>query len=274
MVLDSDGTGFRHGRDLKLLSMRATAPDNIDLCVRSEIARRGFVPRKPLLGRSHFSAGEISEALMRLQRNNEIVLFEQIAADGQFWQTLRNQVIVLVDNAHKQNPERPGLDLNELRSALRDQPENVFEALISELCADDFVRKGSTIARASHQPALPARLQSVEREIREALSQKPFDPPPRREIELDRGAQHVLRFLVENGEVIEVGSDAVLLRENFERMKTRIIEFISKNGPATVSELRQALESSRRIMVPLLEKLDREGFTRRVGDKRGLRTNQ
>jgi len=37
-----------------------------------------------------------------------------------------------------------------------------------------------------------------------------------------------------------------------------------------VSELRQALESSRRIMVPLLERLDRDGVTRRVEDKRML----
>jgi len=70
--------------------------------------------------------------------------------------------------------------------------------------------------------------------------------------------------------VIEISSDVGLLRENFERMNTAVADFISKNGPATVSELRQALESSRRIMVPLLERLDREGFTRRVGDKRTL----
>jgi hypothetical protein len=37
-----------------------------------------------------------------------------------------------------------------------------------------------------------------------------------------------------------------------------------------VSELRKALESSRRIMVPFLEKLDRDGVTRRMGDKRWL----
>jgi selenocysteine-specific elongation factor len=271
IVLDPDGTGFRDARNLKLLSMRATALNDIDLCVRSEIARRGFVQRKTLLNKSHFSGGEISEALMRLERDNAIVLFEEIAANGEFWQTLRNQAIVLIDNAHKQNPERLGLDLSELRSVLRDQPENVFEALVAELCADDLVRKGSAIARTCHQPVLPARLQPVERKIRDALSQRPFDPPPRREIELDRGAQHVLRFLIQSGEVIEVGSDVVLLRENFERMRARITEFISKNGPATVSELRQALESSRRITVPLLEKLDREGFTRRMGDKRSLR---
>ena len=74
--------------------------------------------------------------------------------------------------------------------------------------------------------------------------------------------------------MIEISSDVVLLRENFERMKNAIADFISKNGPATVSELRQTLESSRRIMVPFLERLDREGFTRRLGDKRSLRSNR
>jgi selenocysteine-specific elongation factor len=270
VVLDPNGATFRDARDLKLLSMRATAPEDIDLCVRSEIARGGFVPRKTLLNKSHFSAGEIFEALMRLQRDNEIVLFGEIAAAGEFWQTRRNQAIALIDNAHKQNPERPGLDLNELRSVLRDQPENVFEALIARLCADGFVRKGSTIARASHQSVLPTRLQPVERKIREALSQKPFDPPPRREIEADLHAHRVLRFLIEAGEVSEVGSDVILLRENFERMKEAVADFISLNGPATVSDLRQRLQSSRRIMVPLLERLDRDGVTRRVGDKRTL----
>jgi selenocysteine-specific elongation factor len=53
-------------------------------------------------------------------------------------------------------------------------------------------------------------------------------------------------------------------------MKSQVAEFISNNGPATVSELRQALGSSRRVMVPLLERLDRDGVTRRVGDKRML----
>ena len=270
VVLDPDGTNVRGAAQLELLSMHATAPDDVDLCVRSEIGLRGFVPVRTLLNKSHFSAAEISNALMRLQRDNEIVLCDQAAADGEFWKNLRNQAIGLIDNAHKENPERLGLDLNELRAALRDLPKEVFEALIAELCAADFVRKGSAIARTSHRPVLPADLEPVERRIRESLSHKPFDPPPRREIEPDRHAQHVLRFLIESGEVIEVSPDALLLRDNFELMKARITEFISKHGRATVSELRQALESSRRIMVPLLERLDRDGITRRVGDKRML----
>jgi selenocysteine-specific elongation factor len=161
--------------------------------------------------------------------------------------------------------------LRDLRAALRDKSTDVFEALIVDMCSDDFARKESTIARRTHQPALPAKLQSLAAKIHEELSKKPFDPPPRRELEQDQEAQRALRFLVESGKAIEISSDVVLLPENFERMKNAVADFICKNGPATVSELRQKLESSRRVMVPFLERLDRDGFTRRVGDKRSLR---
>ena len=270
VVLDPNGDRgkCRTAMQRKLLAARAGALDDVYLCVRSEISANGFMPEQAVLRKSHFSADEIGEALQRLQRGHEIVVHEKIAADTQAWQTLRNRTIELIDDAHKTNPERAGLDLNELRTALHDQSSEVFAALLSDLCATDFVRRGSAIARISHRPALPPNLRPIAMKIREALSAKPFDPPARKEIEADRNVLQVLRYLIEAGEVIEVSPDIVLLRENFERMKSAVADFISKNGPATVSELRQKLRTSRRIMVPLLERLDREGVTRRVGDKR------
>ncbi len=269
---DADQANFRSAAQIQFLSARATAPHDIDVCVRSEIALRGFVLRKALLNKSPFSDGEISEALERLQCAGEIELCSEIVTDRKAWQQLQERATSSIHEAHKGNPERAGLDLNELRSTLRIQESNVFEALIADLCVKDFVRKGSAIARTSHRPLLPAELQAVERKIREALSGKPFDPPPRHEIETDRHAQQVLRFLTETGELSEIGSDVVLLRENFERMKHEVADFIGRNGPATVSELRKALGSSRRVMVPLLERLDRDGVTRRVEDRRMLCT--
>ena len=114
---------------------------------------------------------EISEALARLQCAGEIVLCSEIVTDRKTWQQLRERTASLIDEAHKSNPERAGLDLNELRSTLRVQESNVFEALIADLCVKDFVRKGSVIARISHRPLLPAELQAAERKIRESLSQ-------------------------------------------------------------------------------------------------------
>jgi selenocysteine-specific elongation factor len=272
IVLDPDGERgkLRSATQRKLFAERAGAPGGVDLCVSSEILVDGFVRKQTVLRKSHFSTDEIGEALQRLQRRGEIVFHQEIAADAKAWQTLRLRAIGSIDDAHKRNPERASLDLNKLRTAFRDQCPDVFEALIVDLCATDFVRRGSGIARVSHRPVLPPNLQPVAMKIREALSAKPFDPPARKEIEVDRHAQEVVRFLIATGEVIEVGPDVVLLRKNFERMKSAILDFISTNGPATVSELRQALESSRRTMVPFLEKLDRQGVTRRVGDKRAL----
>ena len=142
--------------------------------------------------------------------------------------------------------------------------------MLAELCDGDFIRKGSVVARISHRPKLPAQVQEVEKRVREALSKQPFDPPSRRTIESDSQARLVVRFLIENGDVIEIAPDVLLLRESFEGMKLHVTEFISKHGAATVSQLREAMGSSRRVMVPLLERLDRDGVTRRVADKRSL----
>ena len=270
MVLDPNGWEFRHEAKRKLLMSRATAPDDIHLWVRSEVGLRRFVPIQGLLDKSRFSNREIADAFLSLKRDEQVVVHDKIVADASTWKALRDRASRVVDNELNKNPERAGYDLSELRAALRDEPTDVFEALIADMCSHDFIRKQSTITRRSHRPALPAKLQPVAAKIHEALSKKPFDPPPRREIEWDVEAQRVLRFLIETGEVIEISSDVMLLRENVERMKNAVADFISKNGPATVSELRQALESSRRIMVPFLERLDREGVTRRVGDKRTL----
>src|SRR5438552_17707242 len=112
------------------------------------------------------------------------------------------------------------------------------------MCSDDFVRREAMIARRSQQPALPAKLRPAAAKIREALSKKPFDPPARREIESDPNGQRVLRFLIESGEVIEIASDVVLSRENFERMKNAVADSNFKNGPTTGSDLRQVKGNS------------------------------
>jgi selenocysteine-specific elongation factor len=262
IVLDPDGNKESLAAILAL--------DSIDSLVRATLARQGFARRENLLSKSRFSADEISEVLTNLEQSGEIVLSQHIAAHCEFWRKLGAQAIGLIDAAHKQTPERAGIDLSELRSALRIPDAEVLESLVADLCKGDFVRKGSVVAWTSHRPTLPAHLQPVEKRIRETLTGQPFDPPSRKAIESDPRARQVVRFLIENGDVTELALDVVLLRESFERMKSQVAEFISKNGPATVSELRQALGSSRRIMVPLLERLDRDGITRRVGDKRTL----
>jgi selenocysteine-specific elongation factor len=261
VVVDPDGE-WRHEFSI--------APDDVDLCVRSEIEARGFVRKETLLRKSHFSASQIAEALERLQRGNQIVVRGNIAADAAAWQKMCAEATGLIDNLHQRNPERAGLDLNELRAGLRDQSADVFEALIEDLCRNGFVRIGAGIARASHQATLRPEIQPAAAEIRAALAAKPFDPPARREIAKDPRRHEALRFLIQQNEAIDISVEVVLLREAAKQMQSKIAAFISRNGSATVSELRQELGTSRRILIPFLEHLDRAGITRREGDRRRL----
>jgi Mn-dependent DtxR family transcriptional regulator len=63
----------------------------------------------------------------------------------------------------------------------------------------------------------------------------------------------------------------VLASDSLKHMIDLISQYIRKNGAATVSQLRQELGCSRRVIVPLLEHLDRDGLTLRNGDTRRLR---
>jgi len=266
IVLDPDG-------DKESLTSSVTLA-NVDSLVCATLARQGFARRENLLSKSRFSANQISEALIHLEKEGAIIVRRHIAADCKFWRKLRGLTISFIGAAHKESPERAGIELGELRSALRIEEPEVFEALVADLCKGEFIRKGAVIARTSHRRTLPVEVQPVEKRIREALNREPFDPPSRKAIESDPQARQVMRFLIENGDVTELALDVVLLHESFEGMKSRVTEFISTNGPSTVSQLRQALGSSRRVMVPLLERLDRDGVTTRAGDKRMLRRSR
>jgi len=128
------------------------------------------------------------------------------------------------------------------------------------------------IARGSHCPSLPPEILPAAERIRAALAAaKPFDPPDRGTLSEDRHAKEALRFLIEQGDIVELNSEIVLLRDAAEQMRSTVVGLISDHGPATASQLRQAIGTSRRVTIPFLEYLDRVGVTQRIGDSRQLR---
>jgi selenocysteine-specific elongation factor len=149
--------------------------------------------------------------------------------------------------------------------------EELFSPLIDGLCGTDFLNIGAAIRRADHRPSLPVEFPEIAGQLRDALSRKPFDPPSRKELSADPAWQQVLRFFLETGEVVEIDAEVVMLSENLKQATQLILQFIRENGPATASGLRQAIGSSRRVIIPLLERLDRTGVTERKGDRRALR---
>jgi selenocysteine-specific elongation factor len=111
-------------------------------------------------------------------------------------------------------------------------------------------------------------LQAAQAQLQAVLSARQLDPPSRKELAPDPVSQQALRFLFATGEAVELSPDVALGTEAYQLAVERILAHLQLAGPATVSQLRQLLGSSRRVLVPLLEKLDREGLTQRQGDVR------
>jgi selenocysteine-specific elongation factor len=77
--------------------------------------------------------------------------------------------------------------------------------------------------------------------------------------------------LLQTGEAVQLSPEILLFSTSFTRASELIGAYLRRHGSASVGELRQVIGASRRVAVPLLEKLDREGVTRRDGDKRVLK---
>jgi selenocysteine-specific elongation factor len=256
-----------------LLTTRASAVGEARALAASILARDHIAPRNSLLVQARFSATAVSETVAQLVAAQDAVLAGDFVADASWWKNLIHLATSLIHNAHREHPEKIGLPLQELKQALEKHQlvSGLFEALVADLGRQGFVQTGGSIRAAIHRPALPPRLQAAGAKLRAGLAAKPIETPPRKELTPDATAAQALRFLLETGEAIELGDEVVLLAEPFARAAEAIKKHIRERGPATVSELRQLLGTNRRVIVPLLERLDRDGVTLRQGDKRVLR---
>ena len=77
--------------------------------------------------------------------------------------------------------------------------------------------------------------------------------------------------LERGGRIVRFGGDLAYTSERFAEARERVIARCNANESIALAELRDELSASRRIAQGLLERLDADGVTRRVGDRRVLR---
>ena len=99
-----------------------------------------------------------------------------------------------------------------------------------------------------------------------ALEQSPFAPPSDDPLDPE-----LLGVLVDEGKVVRVNESVVFSSSAYQEMTQRITAHLQANGTITVAEARNLFDTSRKYILPLLEYLDQQRITRRVGDDRVLR---
>ena len=106
----------------------------------------------------------------------------------------------------------------------------------------------------------------------EELSRDRFAPPSLVEAMQRSGAGiEVVRALERRGDLVRLSDDVAFTREAYAEAVVLVKDMVAREGSITVAQLRDRMGASRRPVLALLEHLDAQRITRRVGDARVLR---
>jgi hypothetical protein len=171
--------------------------------------------------------------LQQLVRDGTVIVTGDVLVATGSWSAALERAAALIDETHREHPERVGVSLTDLRNAITKEFPlgEVFDALMRAcVTAASFVPghrfNGPRIARNSR-----SRFGPRARTLRRALSAQPLEPPSRKELAPDAPSQRALKFLIESGEVIEIGSELVLSAAAVAQATAQVKAFVAKHGP-------------------------------------------
>jgi selenocysteine-specific elongation factor len=180
------------------------------------------------------------------------------------WQGMVNKAVAALTEYHKKFPVRAGMPAVELTTRLK------LGSYVT-LAAENLVKQGLVIAEGNqiHLPAHKVQIspaQQVKMDVfLKSLSENPFSPPADLIPEPD-----LLGILSDQGKVIKVAEGIVFSTKAYKEMLEKITAQIKVKGKITLGEARDMFGTSRKYAQAILEYLDREKITKRVGDDRVL----
>ena len=172
---------------------------------------------------------------------------------------------------HDAHPLRPGIDREELRSRLG-VPPPAFPSVVKGLAEDGhIVERNGSLASPAHRVDIDVASGPASK-LLELLALDRFAPRSLAEAMQQSGASaEVVRALAQRGDLVKVSDDMAFTKDAYAAAVELVRTIIAADGSVTVAQLRDRMGASRRPVLALLEHLDAQRVTRRVGDARILR---
>jgi selenocysteine-specific elongation factor len=235
------------------------------------LRRRGAAAARALiLGAMDGSADERSELVRRrlvrrgdLERMGVKTSTPPVAgdwlADTGYWEGLRGRLVEEVARYMRERPLETGAPIDALRRTLSLPARELVEALV----LPPLVVRNGRVGRGGSCQALPQPLAQAVEQLRIELVERPFQAPSSvRLAELGLGSKE-LAAAARAGVLVRLTGNVVLL-PGADENAVRLLAGLPQ--PFTPSQAREELGTTRRVVCPLLELLDRQGATRRLSD--------
>jgi selenocysteine-specific elongation factor len=220
----------------------------------AEVERRGAVTRRRLALLGLLDEADVLPTGLRS--------IAGLVVSDRTWRQWAEQLSADVDTYAKAAPLEPGLPFEAARRRLGVPDLALLPPLAA---AAGLVTDNGRVRRPNAGPTFPPAVQRGLDQLRERLRAQPFAAPEAHELAAARLDAGVLAAAARAGLLLRLEGGIVLLPDVEDEAVRRLGTLPQ---PFTTSQARQALDTTRRVAIPLLEFLDARRRTRRLDNTR------
>lgn len=213
-----------------------------------EVSARGVLTRAQLRSLGHAVPDVLPANVVRV---DEYMVDRGMVAQ---WS---ERVLAVVDAHAAAHPMEPAMPVAAVTAAA-DTPSDALTLAVAAQAGLHVT--GGRVARPGMQPTLGDKQTGLDG-IKERLAANAFAAPEQPDLDAAGLGPREVAAAVATGQLVRLGGD-ILLLPNAPAHAMRVLAQLPQ--PFTTSQARQALKTTRRVAIPLLEHLDAKGWTRRI----------
>jgi len=221
------------------------------------------------------AAGDVDATVLgALVRDGRVVEVDGIVFHRSALDALAQDAEDLTAAHQARFPLQWGLDKEELRQKTRfPHGASVFNGVLEVLGTfRPLFVKGNRVRSGAPQVDLPEDVRNDLTALAARIRQAGVAFPVRSDLERDWKSVHrlsdALQYLRDAGEIVDVGGGGVLHRDAMDLCVQALQELFAKSHEISVPEVKDALGLTRKHVIPLLEMLDTQRVTQRIGNNR------
>jgi selenocysteine-specific elongation factor len=255
--------------------LQVLAAGDLQSILLARIARRSHngIALSQLIAETGLTAKVIESNLADPARNGQVFRFAGGYVHAPSLEKLKSLMTITVKQFHQDNPLVAGIGKEELRNRVEASDE-VFAAALEMLIRE---KKLEATGEIVHLPGRGVVMKDEEAEskkiIENAFASAGLKVPALKDVlaglKVDRArTQKIVTLLLRDRVLVKVSEDLVFHRGALEDLRKRMASEKTKSPKMDVARFKDLTGVTRKYAIPLLEYLDREHVTRRVGDER------
>jgi selenocysteine-specific elongation factor len=274
VVLDPAPVPRVPGHDVFLKILAAGDPEPM---LKARIARRGHggisMPR--LIAETGWTRSSLEARLAQTVKDGRVLRIADLFVDAPAMVRLQQLVVSSVEGFHRKNSLVGGIPREALREQVRASAE-VFKAVLDLLIREKKIEVAGDLVRLpGHGVVMKDEEAESKKKIEDAFAGAGLKVPALHEVlaglKVDKArAQKIVTLLLRDKVLVKVSDELVFHRTALEELRRLVAAQKAKSPKMDVATFKELTGVSRKYAIPLLEYLDRERVTRRVGDAREI----